>query len=184
MGKNKEFSLGEALRRRYNEFLGNTYYNDLIEAVSTDMPRTKMSMQLVLASLFPPTNDDRWNWNLKWQPIPYNYVSVLSDRTLGYSSYFCGNYIKKYNAALNTTEVQNFLKQPFIKEVTDYLTNVTTIKIFPGTQVENAYAMYACFYAMVSTNNFINVIFFFLFFCILGTNLPTFARLELKNLSR
>lgn len=72
-GKKREFSIGTALRERYNNFLGDYYVPDLVDARSTDRNRTKMSLLLVLASLFPPRYSQVWNAKLNWQPIPYNY---------------------------------------------------------------------------------------------------------------
>lgn len=42
-----------------------------IRAQSSESPRTLMSMQMVLAGLFPPENTPmEWNQLLNWQPIP------------------------------------------------------------------------------------------------------------------
>lgn len=80
VGKRRAYNVGRMLRRRYGSFLDTTYYADVLEAVSTDKSRTKMSLQLVLAGLWPPNFEQMWNWQLSWQPIPYNYVPLLSDR--------------------------------------------------------------------------------------------------------
>ncbi|KAJ8952968.1 hypothetical protein NQ314_007444 [Rhamnusium bicolor] len=69
-----------ALRSRYNKFLGEYYYPEVVEARSTDYNRTKMSLQLVLAGLFPPRREDMLQDNIYWQPIPYNYVSRSQDK--------------------------------------------------------------------------------------------------------
>lgn len=37
-------------------------------------------MQLVLASLFPPTDSDVFVDELNWQPIPFNYTEPNTDR--------------------------------------------------------------------------------------------------------
>jgi prostatic aicd phosphatase len=42
-----------------------------------------MSLQLVLASLFPPRNTElSWNTNLNWQPIPFTYEELNKDHLL------------------------------------------------------------------------------------------------------
>jgi prostatic aicd phosphatase len=42
-----------------------------------------MSLQLVLAGLFPPQSTSmEWNSNLNWQPIPYSYESLNQDSLL------------------------------------------------------------------------------------------------------
>lgn len=51
-----------------------------MDAQSTDTNRTKMSLELVLASLFEPKGDEKWKLGLKWQPIPYNYEPSNKDK--------------------------------------------------------------------------------------------------------
>lgn len=45
----------------------------IVDAWSTDYNRTKASLELVLAGLWPPSSSQIWNALLPWQPIPYNY---------------------------------------------------------------------------------------------------------------
>lgn len=61
------------LRQKYGSFLGDIYTPDLVKAYSTDFDRTKMTALLVLAGLFPPSKSQKFNENLSWMPIPYNY---------------------------------------------------------------------------------------------------------------
>lgn len=43
----------------------------MVWAQTTGVTRTKMTMQVVLAGLFPPHGTAmEWNSNLNWQPIP------------------------------------------------------------------------------------------------------------------
>lgn len=42
---------------------------------STDYDRAIMSAQTTLAGLFPPANEEIWNENILWQPIPVHTVS-------------------------------------------------------------------------------------------------------------
>lgn len=76
------FGVGKALRLTYNDFLGKYYYPNEVEAYSTDYNRTKMSLQLVLAGLFPPTESQIWEKQLPWQPIPFNYNPKYHDKVL------------------------------------------------------------------------------------------------------
>lgn len=78
------YNIGLNLRRRYAKFLGNIYTPDVLEARSTDSSRTKMSLQLVLAGLWPPTCMQKWNPALNWQPIPFNYDTPERDQASVY----------------------------------------------------------------------------------------------------
>lgn len=79
MGKVREYLIGQHLRDRYGYFLGDTYLSDEVKARSTGLDRTKMSLHLVLAGVYPPEEEQQWNPMLIWQPIPTEYVSTLDD---------------------------------------------------------------------------------------------------------
>lgn len=74
-----QYELGKFMRKKYNKFLGDSYSAKLVSIHSTDTDRTKMSAQLQMAGLFPPKNNQIWNKNLIWQPIPINYEPLDSD---------------------------------------------------------------------------------------------------------
>lgn len=69
------------LRERYNTFLGE-YRDEDVYAYSLDADLTKISLQLVLAGLYPPTLSSSWSESVNWQPIPTHYeasdISFLS----------------------------------------------------------------------------------------------------------
>ena len=68
------------MRKRYNGFLDQTYSPSILHAQSTGVDRTKMSLELVLASLFPPKGTDlEWNKELDWQPIPFEFENLDED---------------------------------------------------------------------------------------------------------
>ena len=64
-----EYDLGVALRKHY-EFLNTTYSSTRVRVLSTDVDRTLMSAQAVMAGLFKPSTDQKWNSALNWYPIP------------------------------------------------------------------------------------------------------------------
>lgn len=87
LGKREEFNIGKELRRKYGSWLGNYYTENILEARSTDTPRTKMSLMLALAGLFPPRGVQKWSNYLNWQPIPFDYEKKEND-TVGLMSVF------------------------------------------------------------------------------------------------
>lgn len=46
---------------------------------STGFPRTRMSAQLVLAGLWPPSEKQKWHGDLPWLPIPVDYKPYEED---------------------------------------------------------------------------------------------------------
>lgn len=72
------------------------YMPELVETHSTDWDRTKMSALLVLAGLFPPSMSERWDDELHWQPIPYNFKSSADDHVKALNL----KYVNYYNYAL------------------------------------------------------------------------------------
>ena len=67
------------LRERYNNFLSDVYNPNDIEARSTDIPRAKMSLNLVLAGLYPPAKSQQWHPDINWQPIATTSVPIAQD---------------------------------------------------------------------------------------------------------
>lgn len=78
----REYKLGAHLREHYGNFLGDIYHASEVSARSTNTDRTKMSLQLVLASLYPPKGAQNWNKDLNWQPIPITSVPRLDDNLM------------------------------------------------------------------------------------------------------
>lgn len=80
MGKRRMYRLGQILRNNYSKLLGNEYLEKNLYAVSSDTSRTKMSLQLVLAALYPTSlSSDRWNDKLDWQPFVMFYKKLEED---------------------------------------------------------------------------------------------------------
>ncbi|XP_011262929.2 venom acid phosphatase Acph-1-like [Camponotus floridanus] len=121
-GKKREYELGRALRSRYKNFLGDQYLPKLVVGHSSDFDRTKMSVQLVLAALFPPTDRrQQWNADLNWQPIPVTYVSRIDDNF--YLSDECPKYLDEYNRILNLPEIKKEISR--FKDIMRKLTELT-----------------------------------------------------------
>lgn len=78
LGKQNQYRFGQFLKRRYGKFLG-TYSPDKISITSSDFDRTINSGNLVAAALFPPTENEVWNNDLLWQPIPVHTIPQSMD---------------------------------------------------------------------------------------------------------
>jgi hypothetical protein len=82
-GELAQYRLGQYLRERYGEFLGDVYSPDIIVAQSTDLNRTKMSALLALAGLWPSEVPQQWNSDLQHlfavhsEPLERDSVSTL-----------------------------------------------------------------------------------------------------------
>lgn len=60
-------------------FLGSDYSPKKVYISSSDEDRAIMSAAANLAGLFPPKNQQLWNDDLQWQPIPIHTIPKLSD---------------------------------------------------------------------------------------------------------
>lgn len=69
-GMKQHYDYGNFLRKKYSDFLNQSYNRERVYAISTDYDRTLMSAYSLLASLYKPEGDQIWNKNLSWQPIP------------------------------------------------------------------------------------------------------------------
>lgn len=72
------YELGIYLRSRYGQFLGEFYVPDEYYTQSTDVDRTKASVEVVNAGLWPPKESQKWG-PLEWQPIPVHAEPLESD---------------------------------------------------------------------------------------------------------
>nr|XP_012231970.1 PREDICTED: uncharacterized protein LOC105677729 [Linepithema humile] len=124
-GKRREYRLGQILRGRYDEFLGSLYKPKLIVARSSDFDRTKMSLQLVLAGLFPPKNVQRWNRFVNWQPIPTSYIPRVDDNLILTDE--CPQYLDEYERVLKSPKGKARINQ--FRDVMGNLTKLTGKKI-------------------------------------------------------
>ncbi|KAJ3659157.1 hypothetical protein Zmor_010861 [Zophobas morio] len=124
-GKRREYRIGKALRERYNQFLGQYYTPEIIEPVSTDYNRTKMSLLLVLYSLYPPKGVEIWKWNTDWQPIPYNYLPASEDKFL--LGTLCPHYIELYDEYSHSPQVQ--AKYNKYQNIFNYISRNTGLNI-------------------------------------------------------
>lgn len=119
-GKIREFRLGEILKKRYGAFLGDHHEYGNVYAYSSDIDRTKMSLQLVLGGLYPPrlTEDGR----LHLYPIPTHYVPLILDNLL--FPMLCPAYMKEYiKTKASSSSVRATISEN--KKFFQYLANYT-----------------------------------------------------------
>lgn len=52
---------------------------------STDLDRTLMSAEALLSAVFPPSGEQIWNEDIKWQPIPVHTEPRQDDTVIIYT---------------------------------------------------------------------------------------------------
>ncbi|CAG2105667.1 unnamed protein product [Medioppia subpectinata] len=81
-GKQRMYSLGKYLRKRYDHFLGTSPREAWVRSSARE--RCLESSAMLLAGLYPPTG--RWVWNRQlghiWQPVPIKTVEFEKDGML------------------------------------------------------------------------------------------------------
>ncbi|KZC05263.1 Venom acid phosphatase Acph-1, partial [Dufourea novaeangliae] len=117
-GKLREYRIGTMLRERYDRYFGPDYWPEKIYARSTDVPRTQLSLQLVLAGLFPPSEKQTWNPHLPWIPTSTFFVPYETDNLL--FPHHCPRYKEEYEKFLQQQNTQDIVNK--YKSVFNYLT--------------------------------------------------------------
>ncbi|XP_033302567.1 venom acid phosphatase Acph-1-like isoform X1 [Bombus vosnesenskii] len=142
-GKMREYVLGQFLRQRYDHFLGDVYRSEAVSAISSDYDRTKMSLQLVLAGLFPPSNLQRWNHDLNWQPIPAKYLRRYED-----------NLFLPEDCLLFTIEYNRVLQSPAGKqEIGKYSKLMRQLTEWTGKNISTPWDMYYIYHTLMAESS-------------------------------
>uniref|UniRef100_A0A674JK91 acid phosphatase n=1 Tax=Terrapene triunguis TaxID=2587831 RepID=A0A674JK91_9SAUR len=92
LGIQRQYELGQYMRKRYKHFLSTVYNQFEIYVQSTDADPTLMSAQASLAGLYPLAGNQVWNPKILWQPIPVHTVPVSHDK---YSALGSGEHFSK-----------------------------------------------------------------------------------------
>ncbi|KAH0999671.1 hypothetical protein HUJ04_006053, partial [Dendroctonus ponderosae] len=134
-GKIREFNIGTSLRQRYSRFLSELYLPEEVEAFSTDYSRTKASLQLVLAGLFPPQGPQLWNPSVLWQPVPYRYAPRGRDSLL--MGGLCPTYLQLYQEMEESIE----MRSKFMKHHTffEYISRHSGLEVSTFRHIYNLY---------------------------------------------
>lgn len=130
------FKFGKIIRKHYDSYLGKRYMPHLIEAVSSYYNRTKVSLEIALAALFPPLEDEVFEPGLNWQPIPFTYVEKKTDNFFG-TALNCPNYRKEVAAYQKTLEFAKIFAPD--KDIFDYVQNKTGKNIFSYYELVQVY---------------------------------------------
>lgn len=142
-GKMTEYEIGTMLRQRYNDFLGSIYYPRDVYAVSTDIDRTKMSLQLMLAGLYPPDAMQLWNPDLLWLAIPTHYVPERVDMLL-----------KPHGSAIYTAALAEVKKKKEVRDkIAIYKDFFTFLTEKTGLLIEEQLPVYEVYNLLTAQKN-------------------------------
>ncbi|XP_029038981.2 venom acid phosphatase Acph-1-like [Osmia bicornis bicornis] len=139
-GKRREYTLGRFLRMKYGRFLKDLYTQETVIGVSSEYDRTKMSLQLVLAGLFPPNREQKWNLMLNWQPIPTNYIRRYEDNL--FLPEDCPLYETEYDKMLESPEGRKALSK-----YSDLMKNLTE---WSGKNISTPWDMYYLYHTLMA----------------------------------
>lgn len=110
VGKQEVYELGKYLRRRYKQLIGVNYSSKNVYIRSTDIDRTLMSAQIIAAALFPPSEEQMWNKELKWQPIPIHTRSSTEEHLLAWMIP-CPRFMYLFKNEAESIEVKSLIEK-------------------------------------------------------------------------
>lgn len=79
-GRKRLYKLGQFIRKRYSHFLTDNFRESYSR--SSDIDRCIESAHVLLAGLYPPNEQRKWNNNLSWTPFPVHSVPPIHDYLL------------------------------------------------------------------------------------------------------
>ncbi|KAL4222131.1 hypothetical protein ACF0H5_018171 [Mactra antiquata] len=108
IGIQQQYRLGQWLRQRYfidTKFMNTSYNREEISVTSSDEDRCLMSAYSNLAGLYPPTEDEQFDPDVKWQPIPVFTKPEKEDNMLNMGQ-DCPRYTELFDETLKSHAVQ------------------------------------------------------------------------------
>uniref|UniRef100_A0A6M2E009 acid phosphatase n=1 Tax=Xenopsylla cheopis TaxID=163159 RepID=A0A6M2E009_XENCH len=139
-GKKQHYELGKYLRKRYQNLISDHYDREEVYVRSTDVDRTLMSAMSNLAGLYPPVEDQVWNPDLLWQPIPVHTIPEKMDYVLA-AKKFCPAYSAELDRVLSSPEYRKINAKN--AELYKYLTAQTGRLI---SNIEGVERIYNCLF--------------------------------------
>nr|CAH7742768.1 unnamed protein product [Callosobruchus chinensis] len=134
-GKLQLYEIGKFLRNRYGKFLGTLYSPDMYYTQSTGVDRTKASMQMVNAGLWPPEGDQHWG-PLEWQPVPVNAEPLDQDSLLLVRKP-CPQYHIEKQKVMESDEVKT--KMDAYRTLFTEMTEITGMEVKDFEDVQDVY---------------------------------------------
>ncbi|OAD55716.1 Prostatic acid phosphatase, partial [Eufriesea mexicana] len=135
LGKYQHLMLGYWIRKRYSHLLSSSYSRNDIYIQSTNVDRTLMSAEALLAGLYPPVSSEIWS-SINWIPIPVHTIPEDLDYVLATKKY-CPRYDYELEKVLNSPEMKKIDKEN--EKLYAYLTEKAGKKISSLRSVEQLY---------------------------------------------
>ncbi|XP_061193974.1 prostatic acid phosphatase-like [Saccostrea echinata] len=108
IGMDQHYALGQWFRNRYmkdNTLLNSSYKHSEIEVASSNEDRCLMSAYSNLAGFYPPTDQEKFDPSIEWQPIPVHTRPEKEDNVINMGM-FCSRYNELYEETISSKEVQ------------------------------------------------------------------------------
>lgn len=131
------YELGSFLRNRYRSYLGSLYRLSDVHAQSTGVSRAKMSLQAVLAGLYPPKGTAlEWNHRVNWQPFDIKYQNLNEDSLLLVRK-SCPRYHEELERVLTVDASDEIAAN---RELMEYLSLQTGLKVNTPDDVQSIFS--------------------------------------------
>ncbi|VEN39548.1 unnamed protein product [Callosobruchus maculatus] len=134
-GKLQLYEIGQFLRNRYGKFLGTLYSPDMYYTQSTGVDRTRASMQMVNAGLWPPEAVQHWG-PLEWQPVPVNAEPLDQDSLLLVRKP-CPQYHIEKQKVMESEEIKSKMNE--YRTLFTEMTEITGMEIKSFEDVQDVY---------------------------------------------
>ncbi|XP_025412353.1 lysosomal acid phosphatase-like isoform X2 [Sipha flava] len=117
------YRVGQALRERYLGFLHplQRYTPSEIDVSTTEVDRCYQTAGYLLAGMYPPNEEQTWNKDLKWQPIPIKTSLSKDHQKFSNDPRLCPKYAMELHE-----KCENIMKTENVKTFISYLKNHTS----------------------------------------------------------